>query len=77
MELGRRLPDNISGQVMEEIHRGDQAGDQEDGAASEDDDEMSHNEPLPSEDAGGTVHNITTITHTLSQNNKAKQYQGR
>ena len=40
--------------------RGGQAGDQEDGAAGEEDDEMSHNEPLPSDDAGESVNNDHT-----------------
>ena len=48
-------------EMVEEIHRGGQAGDPEDGAAGEEDDEMSHKEPLPSEDAGGEdVHNDHT-----------------
>ena len=45
---------------VERIHRGGQAGDQEDGAAGKEDDEMSHNEPLPSDDAGESVNNDHT-----------------
>ena len=42
-------------EMVEEIHRGRGGGGQEDGAAGEEDDE--NNEPLPSEDAGESVHN--------------------
>ena len=42
-------------ELVEEIHRGRGGGGQEDGAAGEEDDE--NNEPLPSEDAGESVHN--------------------
>ena len=42
-------------EMVEEIHRGGGGGGQEDGAAGEEDDE--NNEPLPSEDAGESVHN--------------------
>ena len=57
VQLHRGLLSHVPGDV-EEIHRGGKAG--EDGAAGEDDDEMSHNEPLPSEDAGEDVHNDHT-----------------
>ena len=51
----------VPDEMVEEIHRGGQAGDPEDGAAGEEEDEMSHKEPLPSEDAGGEdVHNDHT-----------------
>ena len=42
-------------EMVEEIHRGRGGGGQEDGAAGEEEDE--NNEPLPSEDAGESVHN--------------------
>ena len=52
VQLHREVLGHVPGDV-EGVHRGGQTGDQEDGAAGEeDDDEMSHNEPLPSVDAG-------------------------
>ena len=54
VQLHREVLGHVPGDV-EGIHRGGQAGDQEDGAAGEEDDE--NNEPLPSEDAGESVHN--------------------
>ena len=51
----REVLGHVPGDV-EGIHRGSQMGDQEDGAAGE----MSHNEPLPSDDAGESVNNDHT-----------------
>ena len=59
VQLHREVLGHVPGDV-EGIHRGGQAGDQEDGAAGEEDDEMSHNEPLPSDDAGESVNNDHT-----------------
>ena len=59
VQLHREVLGHVPGDV-EGIHRGGQTGDQEDGAAGEEDDEMSHNEPLPSDDAGESVNNDHT-----------------
>ena len=59
VQLHREVLGHVPGDV-EGIHRGGQAEDQEDGAAGEEDDEMSHNEPLPSDDAGESVNNDHT-----------------
>ena len=55
VQLHREVLGHVPGDV-EGIHWGGQ----EDGAAGEEDDEMSHNEPLPSDDAGESVNNDHT-----------------
>ena len=67
VQLHREVLGHVPGDV-EGIHRGGQAGDQEDGAAGEEDDEMAHNMQ---------ERVLTTIIHTVSQNNYTNQYQAR